>query len=128
DSAFAPIPGLSLSKVASIAVPIYARMGIQTGKNRTDLIRRPSGKTLIAGICSLARYGRALKNVHQGEDGCVLEATLPSDVWSFEGQLMISVRRDREGSQVEAATKIPGQIFDWGKSKQCLNQLFDDLE
>ena len=26
-----------------------------------------------------------------------------------------------------AATKIPGQLFDWGKSNQCLNELFEDL-
>ena len=82
----------------------------------------------MAAICSLARYGRALTQVHQGEDGCVLEAVIPRTMCSLEGELIISIRRDQGGSQVEAATKIPGQLFDWGKSKQCLNQLFEDLE
>ena len=31
-------------------------------------------------------------------------------------------------TDVAAATKIPGQLFDWGKSNQCLKELFDDLE
>jgi hypothetical protein len=119
---------VSLSTVASIAVPIYVRLGVRTGKQRSELIGRPTGKVLVAALCSLARYGRSLKQVHQGEDGCVLEAVLPSDMWSWEGELIISIRRDRGGSQVEAATKIPGQLYDWGKSKQCLNQLFEDLK
>lgn len=128
DSAFGPVFGVSLSTVASVAVPIYSRLGINTGKKRAEVVRRPPGKVIVAAICSLARYGRTLKQVHQGEDGCIIEAVVPSDVWSFEGELIITVHRCQGGTQVEAATKIPGQIFDWGKSNQCLTQLFQDLE
>ena len=71
DVAFVPLTGVSLSTVASIVVPIYSRIGIRTGKKRNELVGRPTGKVLVAAICSLARYGRALKQVHQGEDGCV---------------------------------------------------------
>jgi hypothetical protein len=128
DKAFKPIDGVSLTTVASIAIPIYSHLGVETGKQRTAFTSYPIGKTVVAIVCSLARYGRTLKQVHQGEDGCVLEAVLPSDIWSFEGQLVISVQRTEEWTQVEAATKIPGQLYDWGKSNQCLDQLFDDLE
>ena len=109
-------------------VPIYSRLGIRTGKSRSAVVAAPVGKGLVAAVCSLARYGRSLKRVHQGEDGCVLEAVLPSDIWSWEGEVVVSVRRDRAGTQVEAATKIQGQLFDWGKSRRCLDQLFEDVE
>jgi hypothetical protein len=127
DMAFVPLVGVSLSTVASLVVPIYSRLGIRTGKSRREVLPAPIGKTLVGALCSLARHGRPLKQVHQGEDGCVLEAVLPSDLWSWEGELVVAVQRDRAGTQVEAATKIPGQLFDWGKSKKCLNQLFEDL-
>jgi hypothetical protein len=103
-------------------------MGINTGKSRRQVLARPAGTTVVAALCSLARHGRALQQVHQGEDGCVLEATLPSDLWSFGSDLVISIKRVPGGTEVEAATNILGQLFDWGKSKRCLNQLFEDLE
>lgn len=128
DKALAPLMDVSLSTVVSIALPIYTRIGIKTGKTRKEVLPGRAGKILVAALCSLARYGRQLKQVHQGEDGCVLEAVLPSDMWSSQGELVVSIRRQRTETHVEAATKIPGQLFDWGKSKQCLNQLFEDLE
>jgi len=128
DKAFIPLTDVSLSKVASLVVPIYTRLGIGTGKSQRKVLAAPIGLILVAALCSLARYGRSLKQVHQGQDGCVLEAVLPSDMWSWEGELIVSIQRDRAGTLVEAATQIPGQFFDWGKSKQCLTQLFEDLE
>jgi hypothetical protein len=127
DKALDPVLGFSVTKVASIVAPVYARLGVRTGKKRTEVLPTPGGKALVAAVCSLARFGRPLKQVHQGEDGCVLEAGLPPDVWAWEGELVISIHRARTGTQVEAATQIPGQLFDWGKSKRCLNQLFEDL-
>jgi hypothetical protein len=128
DTAFKPLTGVSLSTVVSIAAPIYSRLGIRTGKAHAEVVARPAGKALVAAICSLARHGRKLKEVHQAQDGCVLEATLPSDLWSLGGELVVSVRRHGPGTLVEGTTKIPGQLYDWGKSKQCLQQLFDDVK
>jgi hypothetical protein len=128
DKAFQPLAGVSLSTVVSIAAPIYSRLGIRTGKAHSEVIAKPAGKALVAALCSLARHGRQLKQVHQAQDGCVVEATLPSDLWSLEGELVISVRRHGPGTFIEATTKIPGQLYDWGKSKQCLQQLFEDVK
>lgn len=119
--------GVSMGKVAEIVQPIYARMGIGTGKTRAQVFQRPTGGVLVALLCSLARNGRTVRQASQGEDGCVIEATIPSDMWSFEGDLLVTVQRHAEGTFVEAATKIKGQLFDWGKSSQLLDQLFADL-
>jgi hypothetical protein len=128
DKAFAPLVGVSLGTVAAIIVPIYARIGIQTGKARKVELSMPAGKAVVAAVCSLARFGRQLKQVHQGDDGCVLEAVLPSDFRSWQGELVIAIQNQGGSTLVEAVTKIPGQLYDWGKSKQCLDQLFKDLE
>lgn len=118
---------VSLSTVASLVQPLFARLGIQTGKARAICFAAPCGVTLVAVLCSLARHRQSLKKVHQGQDGCVLEAVLRSDLRSLAGELFVSVQRSGAESQVQAATKIPGQYFDWGKSSQCLSQLFEDL-
>lgn len=119
--------GFSIEKLGSVVQPIYAQLGIKTGKERTEIISSPPGKTIVSAICSLARNGQVLQRVHQFDDGCLIEAILPSDMWSFEGEVLVSVRREVSGSRVEAATKIKGQLFDWGKSSRCLDTLFTDI-
>jgi len=99
----------------------------KTGKTRSQVFHRPTGRILVALLCSLARRGRPLRHVKQGIDGCVFEATLPSDVWSMAASLVVSVSRAGGATLVEAATTVPGQLYDWGKSKRCLDELFADL-
>jgi hypothetical protein len=127
EKAFEPIMGVSLGTVQAIAQPISLKLGIQTGKSRSELIPAPLGRTIVATLCSLARHGRKLSNVHQAEDGCVIEAKLPPDLRAMVGEVLITIRRSGNNSHLEATTKIPGAIYDWGKSKQCLNQLFAEL-
>lgn len=127
DLAFVPLAGVSLKKIALIVQPIYSKLGIRTGKVRNEIFPSPSGNLLLSVLCSLASHGQTIRKVEQGEDGCLLEAAIPSDIWSFEGDLLITVRRNHPGTFVEGATNIKGQLFDWGKSKRCLNELFGDL-
>jgi hypothetical protein len=129
DKAIAPLyGGVSMKKIAAIVQPIYASFGIQTSKTRKEVFALPSGKTLVAAVCSLARHGQPVNRVEQGADGCVLEAGLPSDIWSFGGDLIVTVQRLEQGSSVEAATAIKGQMYDWGKSDRALDKLFDDIK
>ncbi len=127
DKAFVPITGVSLALIGAIVKPIYVNLGIKTGKTRRKLFTLPAGKVLVAAICSLARHGQPLNKVIQGQDGCVLQVGLPSDMWSFAGDFLITVQRQEEGSSVEAATVIKGQLYDWGKSKRILKKLFNDI-
>jgi hypothetical protein len=85
------------------------------------------GKALVAAVCSLARHGQALNKVEQGQDGCLLKAGIPSDMWSFAGDFLITVQRQEQGASAEAATVIKGQLYDWGKSKRILTELFNDI-
>jgi hypothetical protein len=127
DIAFVPLTGVSLSMIGSIVQPIYAKLGVKTGKARSASFNKPAGKILVALLCSLARHGRKVSRVQQGQDGCVVEAVIPSDLWSWEGSLVVSVQSRGDDTYVEAATIIKGQLYDWGKSNRCLEELFSDL-
>jgi len=120
--------GFSLEKLGGVVRPIYSQLGVKTGKELSETLSRPPGSVLVAALCSMARRGQVLQHVRQLEDGCLLEATLPSDIWSFEGTLYVGVRKSGTGTRVDAATKIKGQMFDWGKSKRCLDVLFSDVK
>jgi hypothetical protein len=128
DKVYTPIPGISMTTVVQIASPIYARMGIKTGKERAQAVARPVGWVLADVLCLLALNGYTVKSVHQGSDGCVLECALPSDWRSLAGgEIVVTVERYGTGAGVKAVTNIPGQVYDWGKSKQALDRIFSGL-
>ena len=120
--------GVSMETIGSVVHPISAMLGIKTGKECTETVTSPPGVVLVSALCSLARNGQALQRVQQLDDGCLLEASLPSDLWSFEGSLFVGVRRAGPGTRVDCATQIKGQFFDWGKSKRCLETLCADVK
>jgi hypothetical protein len=125
DKAFSP--AVPMAKISEIVTPLYASWGIKTGKTRSGFIPVPVGTVIVDVLCSLAHTNRTIKRVSQADDGCVVEATLPSDLMSLEGELVLSIHRVPEGTRIEAATKIPGQLYDWGKSNRCLSKLFEEL-
>lgn len=95
--------------------------------SRKEFLPSPVGKMLVAAVCSLSRRGRPLKEVHQGENGCVIEATLPQGLRALEGQITLSIERHPHGTLVDAKAQIPGQKYDWGVSRKCIDEIFDDL-
>lgn len=119
--------GVPLSPLAKVGQSMYAKLGVKTGKARSDFLPAPSGRVLVRALCSLAERGQELLSATPAAEGCLLEATLPSDLLSFAGKLVITVEKRPHGTQVESYTHIPGQMFDWGKSSRCLATLFEDL-
>lgn len=128
DSVFAPLTNVSLSAVATVVVPLYRAIGIKTGKTQQQGFSSPVGSTIVAVVCSLAGRGLPLDQVEQGLDGCVILAKIPSDMWTFGGDLAITVERRDLGSAVEAAAVVKGQLYDWGKSRQVVSQLLSDIQ
>jgi hypothetical protein len=119
---------INLSSIGKIGQEMWARLGVKVGKEHWEIIPKPPGLVMVSALCSLARYGQSIKQVHQFEDGCILEAVLPSDMWSWEGALYPGLRREEGGTRADGETVIGGQRFDWGKSKKILEILFEDLK
>jgi len=119
-----PVP---LEGLVAVLQPLYASWGFRTGKERTELIETPIGRAIARALCSFAKYGQTFQSAEQSDSGCILTADLPSSVCAMKGKLTISLLRSEFRTQVAAMTAIPGQMYDWGKSRRCLDQLFNDL-
>jgi hypothetical protein len=113
--------------IAKISQPISERLGLKTGKLRREQICERPGNVLVALLCSLAENGQQLRDIKQLNNGCTLQAALPSDIWSLKGDLLLMVTAESNATIVEASTTIPGQVYDWGKSKRVLDRLYTDL-
>lgn len=120
--------GVPMDSLAAVIQPIYAALGISTGKQRVERLPFSVGRVMLRTLCSLARRNQTLKDVRQAADGCVFTSVLPSDLFALEGELLVSLRRRDQGTEVNAATKIGGQWFDWGKSNRALDAFFADLQ
>lgn len=115
------------SLTAKFVHPLYVKWGIQMRKVRSETLFKRPGEVMVGVLCSLAAAGHELRNATQAEDGCILEATIPSDMWSFAGELYVTIKPQGQAMLVEAAAIVKGQKFDWGKSRRCLDRLFGDL-
>jgi hypothetical protein len=127
DGFLSPLTGgVPFTAIAKLSQPISERLGLKTGKSRTQFFPQPPGTVLVAVLCSLAENGQQIGNIIQAQDSCTLEAALPSDIWSLQGNLRACIRRANAGTSIDVEILIPGQIYDWGKSKRALDRLFDD--
>ncbi|MCA9236462.1 MAG: hypothetical protein KDA44_13395 [Planctomycetales bacterium] len=115
--------GIALSAIAKFALPLNKKLGLKTGKQRALQAPLPVGVAVVETLCWLARSGRSLRSAEQLPAGCRLLAALPSDLRSFEGELRITISSASVGSSVLAEANIPGQLYDWGKSAACLDEL-----
>jgi hypothetical protein len=113
--------------IVGMIVPLYEQLGAKTGKKRAEHIELPVGRAVVAALCALASRGQHLKDVRQADNGCLITAEIPSDIWSWAGELRIAISADGDGTRIEAETYVPGQMFDWGKSKRVINQLYDGV-
>ncbi len=118
---------VALGPVMTIMQEVYGRLGVHTGKTRSELYHRPVGQVMVFALCALARGGYKLQDVRQASDGCMMIHEIPSDMFSLAGQLLVTIQRVPGGASVHADTHIEGQLYDWGKSKRCLDQLFNGI-
>jgi hypothetical protein len=119
---------IPMATIAHWAQSLHTKLGIKTGKSQSRFIARPAGEVLVELLCSLARHGREVREAQQTQDGCAITASLPSDLLALEGDLIVAVTKRPGGAQVDAHTDIKGQMFDFGKSRRCLDELFADLQ
>jgi hypothetical protein len=97
---------------------------IKTGKFHSEVLKFSIRLTLIAVLCVLVGTRSKLCNLKETENGFMLRATVPADIWSFEGDAYIALSSQDNGTSVKATAEIKGQLYDWGKAKRWLNKLF----
>lgn len=130
DKALVPLVSSTVptASIMQLVQPIYERMGIQTEKTRTEEVPWPAGRVIVAALCSCARRGMTVAAVHQGTDGVVIEATLPSSALALKSTLVATIARSSSATRLQAVAATKGQLYDWGRSKRTLQTLFEDVE
>ena len=78
-------------------------------------------------LCSLASRSQPLEDITEATNGCVIRSKMLSSIWSWEGDLIITLEAKEEGTLMSAAITVPGQLSDMGQSKRVLKALVEDV-
>jgi zinc-ribbon domain len=113
--------------IIEIAQPMYAKLGIKTGKEARQGYKTSYGRVLAAMLCSMASRKQTLVAIHEGTDGCIVEAEIPSSLTTWKGRLNATLERKAEGTMVTSAAVFEGQAADWGRAKRLLDELHQDI-
>lgn len=116
--------GLSSRVAAKLSKPMTRALGIQTGKSRREFMMAPPGRVMVRLLEVLAEHGQKVLRVEQGEETCRINATIPFDWRSFDGELAVTVSRATGGTYLDAEARVEGQWYDWGKCTKQLDRLF----
>jgi hypothetical protein len=122
-----PFTGAAMLRGAARGRRTALRIGVRTGKSASAEFAAPIGYVTAAVLCSLARNTQPLTSVEDLKDGSALTAEIQPDRKTFGGVLTIELRGTSAGTTLSAQAAIPGQIYDWGKSKQTLATLIADV-
>ncbi len=128
DVLFSPTLGLSLKSVGNIAMPIYKKMGVKTGKSKTIQIDKSSQEIFVKVLCSLIKNNLPVLEYQESENGILILAEIPSSIKTFGGDLAISIESLPSITNLTVKATIPGQIYDWGECKSILKSIFLDIE
>ncbi|MFD8521877.1 hypothetical protein ACFV2D_17915 [Streptomyces capillispiralis] len=123
-----PLMGRPMLDGAARGRRLGLALRLRTGRTREAEPAAPVGRVIAAVLCSLALRAQEVRAVAQHEDGCTLTADIPSDARTFGGVLEVTVTGGPAGpTSVRAKAEIPGQLVDWGRSRQALDTLVADL-
>ncbi len=146
---YTPSSGMSEKEIANLLAPFtqlsgdsyYLSMkesealgkalGLKSSKQLQKIFPGPYqyATTVLACILALRHIGREIISYFDTPRGSVIEVKLPVDVLAYAGTLTIEII-DESPSRIvlNGTTEIQGQMFDWGKGKRALEQVFESTE
>jgi len=127
--AVAGAPGLSFDAINKITAPMRKSIGSKTRQAKKGF-KSTFSETLVATLCSLASRNQPLIGIATTELGCQIDATMPSSMLTYKGDITLELERvPDKGTLLTAMIDLPGPKFntDWGKCKRAFNDLFEDV-
>jgi hypothetical protein len=118
---------IPMETLGNISSKLGAAIGIKTTKARQMHLHHNFGYVLLWTICSLAKHCMKIQSVSETQQSCTVEAVLPSSMWAWQGTIRLAIVAEETGTRLIAETEVPGQLYDWGKSKRTIETLLSEI-
>lgn len=128
DKLVAPITqGMGAESIVKAIQSLTSSLGAKMERSQTAIFQEPIGEVIVATLCTLARNSQKIRWVQQLRDGIELDTAIPSSLFNLEGDLTISINHSTAGTKLVLASRLHGQIYDFGKSTRALNAIVKDI-
>jgi len=130
--ALAPLGGMSagtLQSAMAIGESLGRKLGLKSSKRKAQTFAAPYAIFVRALVLALASERYVITALFDTPKGAFIEAQLPKDFRSLGGTLRFDVLEEGADTvHLVALCDIKGQIFDWGKGTQALNDVVEKTE
>lgn len=114
-----------IGPVMSVSDSLWKSVGIKNQTRITQKFATDYEKGVVALIDAIINHDNLIATLLDTAGGCFMRATLPVDVLSLGGTLAFQVIEASENEiEVIAASEVRGQLFDFGKGKRAIEQIF----
>ncbi|MEI8032471.1 MAG: hypothetical protein WCH05_03905 [Chlorobiaceae bacterium] len=123
------LPGGVLEVVFQTGEALGNSLGLKSQKKEERLFSYPYIAVVRALVISLGSLKLQVSALFDTPKGCAVEAQLPVDIFSLGGTMLFEVVD--EGARVvriAGSTEVKGQMFDWGKGKRKLHDVYEKIE
>jgi pSer/pThr/pTyr-binding forkhead associated (FHA) protein len=106
-------------------------MGIKSTKQLHKIFSTPYqyASVVLACVLALRHLQYEIVSLYDTPRGSIIELKMSTDIWSFGGMLTIEfIDEGPSGIVVNGESEIKGQMFDWGKGKRTLEEIFSATE
>lgn len=129
DLVFGTFTGISTNLIMEVAMPIYAKLGVKTGKKSEFVFELPINELFVRVLCAISANKKIEFNeFHQAKDGILIMSKVKSDLLTFKGDLIITLKEENHKIKAELNSVIKGQLYDFGKSKRLVSKILNDLK
>jgi hypothetical protein len=107
----------------------WSGRGLKTVKSQRLELQAAYPVAVRSLVFALTGLGREIKAAFDTAEGAYFETDLPGDIFSRGGTLQFDVIERGAGAvELLGASEIKGQIYDWGKGKRALAEVFDKTQ
>lgn len=126
--ALAPFSGTPdlFTPLLKVSDALWSNLGVQGTKRFCQEFQGAYPQVAARLIQALTHHRCSITALGDTATGCFIEAKQPADVFSLRGTLAADVIAvSPELVRVEVASETKGQLFDWGKGRRLIEQIFD---
>jgi len=149
QASYTPAAGISEKEMADLLAPLAnlssgnfylamkagealgKAMGIKSTRQLQKIFpaRYQYTSVVLACVLALRHLQDEIVSLYDTPRGSIIELKMPTDLWSFGGMLTIEfIDEGPSGIVVNGESEIKGQVFDWGKGKRTLEEIFRATE
>ncbi len=120
--------GVPIGKLGYAIREFTTSLGVKMERQGEILLQEPIGAVLAAVLSVLAEESLTLRWVEEREDGCDIDSTIPSGLFSLDGDFSLQLRRHPRGTFLRATTKVAGQFYDLGNSQRFISHFLKSVQ